>query len=265
MPELEVHEIFDIECRTNEDYWALRMLEMYQQLSWLIEGATVRELSIFGNVWEDELFVNGVIDEIKLDGNKRLEIHELKTRTVKKMPAKAQQTKDKLQAMIYRKLVHDLLFRKCGLQALKKHVPLNWNLVLNYNLQMYANELLGPCSTLNEVFKIFDGFLRFVKFPELGSAVIEYCYQRDHSNIGFNKYQYDEMWLRSTIYHQLDYILGRREPVGVDIEEAWKCGRCDYYDSCAWRKTEEKKLKERNTSNFTHNCTYPMSSCSSSV
>ena len=226
---------------------------MYQQLSWLIEGATVRELTIFGNVWKDELFINGVIDEIKLDGNKKLEIHELKTRTVKKMPAKAQQTKDKLQAMIYRKLVHDLLFRKCGLQALKKHVPLNWNLVLNYNLQMYANELLGPCSTLNEVFNILDGFLRFVKFPELGSAVIEYCYQRDRSNIGFKKYQYDEMWLRSTIYHQLDYILGRREPVGVDIEEAWKCGRCDYCDSCAWRKTEEKKLKERNTSNFTHN------------
>ena len=38
-------------------------------------------------------------------------------------------------------------------------------------------------------------------------------------------------------------------PLGVDIEEAWKCSMCSFADNCDWRiaKAKESLSKRQNT------------------
>ncbi|TKA63803.1 hypothetical protein B0A49_06323 [Cryomyces minteri] len=52
-----------------------------------------------------------------------------------------------------------------------------------------------------------------------------------------------EKWLRD----ELSWWKGEREAKGVDIEEAFKCRKCDFAESCTWRKgkIEEATKKSR--------------------
>lgn len=39
------------------------------------------------------------------------------------------------------------------------------------------------------------------------------------------------------------YWRGEREIVGVEIEEVWKCSRCDFVDICEWRVKKDKEYR----------------------
>ena len=181
--------------------------------------------------------------------NGKMEIRELKTRAKKTLPNKAIQEKYELQVMIYQKLLCDLIIRKTGLNTIKDHVKVKWDLELNTEVKIYAEELSAPASTLNDVYKVLESFLEGAKFQEFGCSFIEYCFQSTKETIGFHEFYYSEMWLRDILEKQFDYLLGERNPIGVDIEEAWKCQNCDYQDICSWRKKQDSKCRERNALN----------------
>ena len=248
--ELEVHDIVKVHLETKEDSWAIKLLNMYQQLLMLSEGDMVREVEIFGTLWDDDILINGIIDEIRLNDDRRLELRELKTRSKRTMPSNAIQKKYELQVMIYQKLLCDLIVWKTGLKTLKEHIEVNWDLELNEDVKSYSKELFAASSTLNEVYNVLQKFLEVTKFQEYGSLFIEYCYQTTTETIGFHKFDYNEIWLREVIEKQFTYLLGNRACIGVDIEEAWKCHACDYQDICSWRITQERKFREKNELNF---------------
>ena len=216
----------------------------------LSKGCTVRELPIFGTLWNDNILINGVIDEIKIKSNGKMEIRELKTRMKKTLPNKAIQKKNELQVMIYQKLLCDLIIWKTGLNKFKEHVEVKWDLELCTDVKKYAEELSAPSSTLNDIYKVLESFLEGAKFQEFGCSVIEYCFQSTKETIGLHAFNYSEMWLRGVLDKQFDYLLGKRNSIGVDIEEAWKCRNCDYQDICSWRENQDSKCRERNTRNL---------------
>eukprot|EP00112_Aurelia_sp_Birch-Aquarium-sp1_P025020 Seg813.7 transcript_id=Seg813.7/GoldUCD/mRNA.D3Y31 product="Exonuclease V" protein_id=Seg813.7/GoldUCD/D3Y31 len=248
--ELEVHDIVDITIETKEDEWAVRLLNIYQQLVILSQGGTIRELQIFGDLFKKEIFIKGIIDEIRLNDENKIEVRELKTRSRDSMPAKSQHAKNELQVAIYQKLLNDLLVEKTSLEKIKKYVSLKWEVKLNNHVIEYSRELLIPCDTLNDTYNALENFLEMTKFPEFGDAVIEYCYQNDKNTIGTYVCEYDEHWLKGVLTKQFDYLMGDKPPCGVDIEEAWKCLNCDYNEICSWRQEREEACRKKNAVNF---------------
>jgi len=56
---------------------------------------------------------------------------------------------------------------------------------------------------------------------------------------------------------EMNWWRGKREARGVDIQEAYKCGYCEFADECTWRKTKIEEATEthrtRNISERTKN------------
>eukprot|EP00794_Sanderia_malayensis_P014346 gene14346-15842_t len=248
--ELEVHDLIPVVCETKEDAWALKFLNCYQQLTLLHQGSTIREFQIFGHLFNEEIFIQGIIDEICINQNGLLEIRELKTRSVKSMPRSSQHKKNSLQVSIYRKLLEDLLVKKTGMNVIEKHVMLDWECQLNQDVLSYAEELGLSCCTLGTTREILMAFLNLVTFPPFASPVIEYCYQNDKQIIGCLTCEYDEESLKKLLSKQYDFLLGKRQATGVDIEDAWKCNNCDYFDICSWRERREIACRKTNAVNF---------------
>ena len=82
--------------------------------------------------------------------------------------------------------------------------------------------------------------------PFISQILIEYCYQPDKSTIAIQSVQYDENWLREQLEHCFSYWKGKRSVYGVDIEEAWKCFKCDFEEICEWRKRKSEECAFKN-------------------
>ena len=80
--------------------------------------------------------------------------------------------------------------------------------------------------------------------------LIEYCYQPDKSTIAVDSVEYDESWLLQKLKHSFNYWNGQRSVAGVDIEEAWKCSKCDFEEICQWRKNKADEYALRNKVNM---------------
>ena len=83
--------------------------------------------------------------------------------------------------------------------------------------------------------------------PAVSEIKIEYTFQGDGQPFATDITEYNEDWLMGKVGSYLQYWHKERDPVGVDIEEAWKCSNCVYSDDCAWRtkKNEELQMKNR--------------------
>ena len=57
--------------------------------------------------------------------------------------------------------------------------------------------------------------------------------------------QNDQQWLRDKMRDYLPYWRGSRRPIGVEIEEAWKCQNCDFAEECEWRIKKAAKLSKK--------------------
>ena len=77
---------------------------------------------------------------------------------------------------------------------------------------------------------------------------VEYSHQKEDKIFAKEEVKYDENWLLTIIKDFQDYWLGARKVAkGVEIEEAWKCGNCDFADNCEWRiaKVQESLNKHK--------------------
>ncbi|KAI9728882.1 MAG: hypothetical protein M1834_007140 [Cirrosporium novae-zelandiae] len=79
----------------------------------------------------------------------------------------------------------------------------------------------------------------------------EYRDQTTSEVIGSNNFRYDEDMLSNYIKDEMQWWNGERPAKGVEVEEAYKCGVCDFADECDWRKgkieemIEKKRMRER--------------------
>lgn len=80
---------------------------------------------------------------------------------------------------------------------------------------------------------------------ELGQLVsVDYRYREDGSIIGTNTFPVDDEALGLHLESDMEWWKGEREPRGVDIEEAFKCGYCEFASVCEWRgQMEDERLR----------------------
>lgn len=78
--------------------------------------------------------------------------------------------------------------------------------------------------------------------------------QRDQRVIGDRTFAYDDAVLETYAHDEMKWWKGEREARGVEIEEAFKCGICEFAEGCEWRqgkvdeaieKSRRKKLSAR--------------------
>lgn len=67
------------------------------------------------------------------------------------------------------------------------------------------------------------------------SVVAEPAGEDDGTIIGSHRFAYSPVLLSEHIDRILEFWTGRREPVGVSIENTTRCGWCEFEDGCEWR------------------------------
>jgi exonuclease V len=77
----------------------------------------------------------------------------------------------------------------------------------------------------------------------------EFRSQKDGTIIGKKSFPYDDQVHQAYVADEMKWWKGEREAKGVEIEEAFKCGICEFAEGCEWRakKLEEsiEKFRER--------------------
>lgn len=104
--ELDTENYVDVAIESNEDIFAIKVINLLQHLTKLPAAEKCREVPIFG--WVGKLFLMGKIDELRLNGKGKVEISEFKTRVKAVLPGKAQQNSHKIQVLIYKYLMDNL-------------------------------------------------------------------------------------------------------------------------------------------------------------
>jgi hypothetical protein len=65
------------------------------------------------------------------------------------------------------------------------------------------------------------------------------------SIIGRHRFLYDALLLSAHLEHALAYWMGRREPIGVQEEQASRCGWCEFEEGCEWREAMAAQAWQR--------------------
>ena len=77
----------------------------------------------------------------------------------------------------------------------------------------------------------------------------EYRSRDDGEVWGSSTLAMDESVLKLYLDYELKWWKGEREPLGVVIEEAYKCRTCDYADICDWRRERVTEATEKARAN----------------
>lgn len=235
----------EVDIKTKEDKWATILLDCLFKMAFLDAQQTVRELPVFGQPFNMGVFVYGIIDELRFNDMGELELLELKTRAGNSLPSKAQQKKTFLQAMLYSTMFNDLVTGKLDTVTLLSKLQLNGDTILSEDVLKFAKQCKLPCNKFREIAELVLKRFQGSNVPKISSITVEYCLQASCEVISRTSIDLDEDWTRLQLTTMLPYWKGQRETVGVEIEEAWKCRRCDYADTCQWRIKKDKECRRK--------------------
>lgn len=239
--ELEVHDIVKIEVTSDEDILAVKILNLISTVTNLLQGVPIcREIPIFGCPFNKGVFMMGMIDEIRADADTfTFDILEFKTRQSNSLPSKAQKTTHAIQVMIYKRLFDDLIRGNTSKELLVRHLGVDMEKELGKSVVEEAKKQGVKAITLGGVLDtLYD---RVQSMPCISQLLVEYCYQEGNTTIAIETVAYSDTWLQERFDHFVAYWQGQRPAIGVDIEEAWKCHRCDFTDVCQWKMKKQEE------------------------
>ncbi|XP_019616475.1 PREDICTED: exonuclease V-like [Branchiostoma belcheri] len=244
--ELEVHDIVPIKVTSAEDSWAVKLLNMIAQVTMLQRGQQcVREIHVFGEPFDMGIFIVGVIDELRYSDNGHFELLDFKTRGSKSVPSKAQQRKEGIQVGLYKRLFDDLVLGKLKKESILKHLKRSPDKPLGEEIIEYGKNVGIACTTFGELLDMALLLMAHSDIPCIDSLKIEYRYQDDDDSFMTKPVEYNDKMMRRELGHYFDFWKGDREVEGVQIEEAWKCGKCPYADLCEWRQKKEAEIQSQ--------------------
>ncbi|ESO95363.1 hypothetical protein LOTGIDRAFT_116801, partial [Lottia gigantea] len=244
--ELAVHEPVPVKVTSNEDIWAVKVLNLLGTVQGFLNGVCLaREVPIFGAPYENGVFFVGLIDELRFD----LELYtvtlsELKTKTYKSPPSKAQKSQHKLQVMLYKNLFDDLVKGQLSKETVSKHLRVDLSREFSDDVTKELEKHLIDFKNLNQLLDYL--FQKFQALTCINQLEIEYVHQESKETLFHSSVDYDDAELESLLGHYVKFWKGEREVLGVDIEEAWKCGKCDFSDICVWREKKSQECSNKN-------------------
>ncbi|XP_046366406.2 exonuclease V-like [Haliotis rufescens] len=245
--ELAVHSVVQVKVTSSEDIWATKVINLFMTIQGFLNGINVaREIPIFGAPFDKDVFIVGLIDELRFDPDSyTIDLLELKTRSVRSCPKIAQQNQNKLQVMLYKKLFDDLVKGRVSKETVAKHLRLDLEKPFGEDIMGHLDSKFLTAKNLNELLDFV--FIRIQSLTCISQLSIEYVLQDTNESLSQNPVEYDDNELKATFEHLLQFWQGQREVEGVEIEDSWKCQRCDFADVCEWRERKAQEHSHKNT------------------
>ena len=196
---------------------------------------------------------------------------DVKTRGVKSVPKGASFRPTMMQLMLYHRLLSELATGRVdaevvfGRYELEKDEPFSDSFIAQIgNLdEVYWDALDNPSQAAQEVPPVYtqDSMQILLKHNSLAQLwqlmmqefqrtmpdglksfgkvlKAEYRGQADGEILGMKTFLHDDELLKDYLDDGMKWWRGKREARGVDIQEAYKCGYCEFADECTWRKTK---------------------------
>jgi exonuclease V len=198
---------------------------------------------------------------------------DVKTRAAKSLPKGSSLRPMQMQLMLYHRLLNELasntvpadhLFDRYGLDSktpfsdafVAAIAELDGSFILEPEREASPTPLatseLAAHNSLNQLWSLMiTEFQRTIPTPDAVGSVLqaEFRSQKDGSVLGNTTFAYDDAVHRAFVDDEMKWWKGERAAKGVEIEEAFKCGICEFAEGCEWRiqKLEESvaKFKER--------------------
>lgn len=286
--EEEVHTTVPVTVRTKEDQWGLKLFNICQGLQSLEEYGMTRELEVFGwlngifisgiideitydhprpDKAEVEAEVEAGMEAIETpsddesyttcpdDVPKVVYITDTKTRMTPTVPRQSQQLSASLQLTFYHTLLASL-----------PSVPFN-EVLAHHNLSptaRFSDAFIAQIASLQSAISLQD-LLDNNSLPGMWSLVLSqyakaidsigdtvgvtYRFQGNGEVIAERSWRVEEDVRERHLDDVMQWWKGERTTRGVVIEEAWKCGMCEFQEGCTWRlvKLEETRKKARDS------------------
>lgn len=257
--EEQVHTTIPVSTETPEDVFGLKLFNMRQGLVALEETGLTRELDVFGFL--DGVLVQGVIDEVTYDdpdpecnssssSSRAAFITDTKTRATERIPSGSQLRSTSVQLMLYHRLLtmlpivpfadvvahHGLCGTTCFSDSFITQIA-------SVGSGISLDELLEN----NNLYGMWKLVLRQLEtaVPAVGATVgVVFRAQSTGGVMARRAWGVDGVALESHLSATMEWWMGKRGSVGVDIEDAWKCRICDFEESCEWRLGQVEKLAE---------------------
>lgn len=249
--QLEVQDVITVDTETREDNIAVLILNLLQSVRSLLCGEPIaREVPVFGRVFGGDIFVNGVVDEMRCDSDTlQIDIVELKTTMGTRLPNPSVRHSHRLQVMLYHHLLSNLVQGNVDVKDVEKGFRVN----LDAQLSAVVLELLPEDERhMNSLRHLVPFVLSAVQaLPLPSQLLVEYYSQKTNTTLCFEGVDYDEKWLTDTLQQMFPFWTGERPAEGIqDIEDAWKCKCCPFQNICEWRQAKEAECIRRNSRCF---------------
>ena len=213
-----------------------------------------------------------------LKKTEKIYITDVKTRGVKSIPKGASFRPTLMQLMLYHHLLSDLATNKVDADVLFSRYNLNPTALFSDSFIAQIGSLNDPYGSLNDPYDspsssgpstqdsmttlLSHNSLRalwslmieeFTHTMPAGTKSIsnvlraEYRDQKDGAILGIKTFLYDEELISGYVEDEMRWWKGEREAQGVVVEEAYKCGVCEFAEECWWRreKVEEQRVRMR--------------------
>ena len=203
---------------------------------------------------------------------------DVKTRGVKKLPQGSTFRPTLLQLMLYHRLLSDLATGQVDPTLIFDRFNLDLDTSftdefvaqigsLNEGLNQTSQSSSEPSTQDSLMLLLEHNSLRLLwslmlaefatTFPQgarsLGRVLKTEYRDPVHGEImGVKTFLYDDKTVNDYLTDELRWWRGERAPQGVCIEEAFKCGSCEFAEECSWRKNKIEdavlKMRERKRS-----------------
>lgn len=203
----------------------------------------------------------------------RIYLTDVKTRGIKSIPKGASFRPTLMQLMLYHRFLSDLATNKVNANVLFDRYALEPD-------AQFSDSFIAQIGSLNEVFDLrssaeTDPFpssqdsmavllshnslrtlwafmmAEFALTMPAGATSIgnvlkaEYRNASDGEIMGAKTFLYDDKRMQAYLDDEMRWWKGERGPQGVCLEEAYKCGFCEFADECGWRKNKIEEATEK--------------------
>lgn len=213
----------------------------------------------------------GVIKNLRdmIKKTSRIYLTDVKTRGAKSIPKGASFRPTLMQLMLYHRLLSDLATNKVDASVIFDRYDLD-------SAAPFSDSFIAQIGNLNEVFYeastdpehvpdvpspaqdpmqtllehnslhrlwglMIQEFKRTMPagVKSIGNVLkAEYRGQVDGAILGIKTFLYDDKVMQTYLDDEIRWWKGEREAQGVCLEEAYKCGFCEFADECSWRKNK---------------------------
>ncbi len=200
--------------------------ENCMNLSKLKSDGSCREIKLYGSI--NGYTIVGKVDELRLDGGKILIVEDKTTRENEEV-SEAKMRTNKVQIMLYRRLLGDIVGCEYTYQNFSssykiESMSMSEGFKSSVASQNVDAKMLDLKSIWGRFFELLGGFAGV-------SDRLEINYRSRTTGDLYVKvdFQYDKERFGKEMMHIMRYWNGEREAMPVTEEEKWKCRMCQFF------------------------------------